>query len=80
MGETAEMQSVLGLGFASFMQFASFSTTNFQTFADLSFSFTLTPGIVFSTLLFALGMGLIGGFLPALRAARMDIVDSLRAA
>jgi putative ABC transport system permease protein len=71
---------VLGLGFASFMQFASFSTTNFQTFADLSFSFTLTPGIVFSTLLFALGMGLIGGFLPALRAARMDIVDSLRAA
>ncbi len=71
---------VAGLGFASFMQFASFSTTNFQTFADLSFSFTLTPGIVFNTLLFALGMGLIGGFLPALRAARMDIVDSLRAA
>ena len=71
---------VLGLGFASFMQFASFSTTNFQTFADLSFSFTLTPGIVLSTLVFALGMGLIGGFLPALRASRMDIVDSLRAA
>jgi ABC-type antimicrobial peptide transport system permease subunit len=71
---------VAGLIAASFMQFASFSTTNFQTFADLAFRFTLTPTIVGQTLLFALGMGLIGGFLPSLRAARMNIVDSLRAA
>jgi ABC-type antimicrobial peptide transport system permease subunit len=71
---------LIGLAFASLMQFASFSTTNFQTFADLSFRFTLTAGIVTKTLLFALGMGFIGGFLPALRAARMNIVDSLRAA
>ncbi len=69
-----------GLAFASLMQFASFSTTNFQTFAELSFRFTLTPAIVVKTLLFALAMGLIGGFLPAVRAARMNIVDSLRAA
>ena len=69
-----------GLAAASLMQFASFSTTNFQTFADLSFRFTLTPGIVASTLGFALAMGLVGGFLPALSAARLQIVDSLRAA
>lgn len=71
---------VAGLGCAAFMQFASFSTTNFQTFADLSFRFMLTPGIVVQTLLFSLAMGLVGGFLPALRAARLKIVDSLRAA
>ena len=71
---------VAGLAVGSLMQFASFSTTNFQTFADLSFRFTLTPGIVLKTLLFSIAMGLIGGFLPALRAARMQIVDSLRAA
>ena len=71
---------LMGLAAASLMQFASFSTTNFQTFADLSFRFTLTPGIVASTLGFALAMGLIGGFLPALSAARLQIVDSLRAA
>jgi len=71
---------VAGLIAASFMQLASFSTTNFQTFADLAFRFTLTPAIVGQTLLFALGMGLIGGFLPSLRAARMNIVESLRAA
>ena len=71
---------VCGLAFASLMQFASFSTTNFQTFADLSFKFLLTPGIVAQTLAFSLAMGFLGGFLPALQAARLEIVDSLRAA
>ena len=69
-----------GLGVASLMQFASFSTTNFQTFADLSFRFLLTPAIVAETLAFSLAMGFLGGFLPALRAARLEIVDSLRSA
>jgi ABC-type antimicrobial peptide transport system permease subunit len=69
----------IGLALASLMQFASFSTVNFQTFADLSFRFTLTPGIVVKTVLFSLAMGLAGGFLPAVRAARLNIVDALRA-
>jgi putative ABC transport system permease protein len=60
------------------MQFASFSTTNFQTFADLAFRFTLTPAIAAKTIAFALVMGLAGGFLPAVRAARLEIVDALR--
>ncbi|WP_341312072.1 ABC transporter permease [Paraburkholderia sp. IMGN_8] len=68
-----------GLGCAALMQFASFSTTNFQTFADLSFRFILTSAIVVKTLAFSVAMGLIGGFLPAMRAARMNIVDALRA-
>lgn len=68
-----------GLGCAAFMQFASFSTTNFQTFADLSFRFILTPAIVGKTLAFSVTMGLVGGFLPALRASRMSVVDALRA-
>ena len=71
---------ICGLGVASLMQFASFSTINFQTFADLSFKFILTPAIVTQTLVFSLAMGLLGGFLPALRAARLGIVDALRAA
>ena len=70
---------VVGLALASFMQFASFSTTNFQTFADLSFRFILTPDIAVKTLLFALVMGFAGGFLPAFRASRLKIVDALRA-
>jgi len=70
---------IAGLLCAALMQFASFSTTNFQTFADLSFRFLLTPGIILKTLLFSMAMGLIGGFLPALRASRLNIVDALRA-
>jgi ABC-type antimicrobial peptide transport system permease subunit len=71
---------VAGLAAAAAMQVVSISTTNFQTFAELAFRFTLTPGIVASSLAFALLMGFVGGFLPAARAARLKIVDALRAA
>ncbi|TFW13892.1 ABC transporter permease [Duganella callida] len=69
----------LGLAGASLMQFISFSTTNFQSFAELAFGFRLTPAIVLETLLFSLIMGVTGGLLPALRAARLPIIDALRA-
>jgi putative ABC transport system permease protein len=71
---------VLGLAGASLMQAVDISTTNFQTFAELAFRFRLTPGIALQTLLFALFMGLVGGFVPAWRAARLKIVDCLREA
>jgi putative ABC transport system permease protein len=70
---------VLGLAGASVMQAVDISTTNFQTFAELAFQFKLTPGIAVQTLAFALFMGLVGGFVPAWRAARLKIVDCLRA-
>lgn len=76
----AVVGGVLGLACASLMQFISFSTTNFQSFSELAFGFRLTAAIIVKTLLFSLAMGGIGGFLPALRAARMPIVDALRAA
>jgi len=69
---------VAGLFLASFLQLITVSTMNFQTFSELAFSFTLTPGIIASSLLFALVMGFVGGVLPALRAARLQIVDALR--
>jgi ABC-type lipoprotein release transport system permease subunit len=76
----AVVGGALGLACASLMQFLSFSTTNFQSFSELAFGFRLTPEIVVKTFMFSLVMGVIGGFLPALRAARMKIVDALRAA
>ena len=71
---------VLGLVAASFMRYVRVSTVNFQTFAELAFSFQLSPRIAVESLLFALFMGVVGGFLPAARAARLKIVDALRAA
>jgi ABC-type antimicrobial peptide transport system permease subunit len=70
----------VGLALASFMQFFTISTMNWQSFAELAFSFTLTPAIASKTLLFALVMGVVGGFLPAIRAARLSIIEALRAA
>jgi ABC-type lipoprotein release transport system permease subunit len=69
-----------GLLLASFLQFFTVSTTNFQTFSELAFQFRLSPAIVLEGMLFALLMGLAGGLLPAFRAARMNIVEALRAA
>lgn len=69
---------VAGIFAASFMQLITISTMNWQSFAELAFSFSLTPGIIGAGLLFSLVMGLVGGVLPAFRAARMKIVDALR--
>jgi putative ABC transport system permease protein len=71
---------IAGLFFASFLQAITISTLNWQSFSQLAFGFTLTPQIIVITLVFSLVMGFVGGFLPALKASRMKIVDSLRAA
>jgi ABC-type antimicrobial peptide transport system permease subunit len=68
-----------GLFFASFLQFLNVSTMNFQTFSELAFDFTLSFDIAWKALAFSLIMGFVGGVLPAVRAARMNIVESLRA-
>ena len=69
-----------GLVCAAFLQTITISTMNFQSFSQLAFSFLLTFKIALLTLLFSLVMGFVGGFLPAVKAARMKIVDALRAA
>jgi ABC-type antimicrobial peptide transport system permease subunit len=68
----------VGVFAAGFLQLVTVSTMNWQTFSELAFRFDLTAGIAARSLLFALGMGLTGGMLPALRAARLGIVNALR--
>ena len=71
---------VMGVTAASFMQAVDVSTTNFATFSELAFKFQMTVGIVGQSLVFALLMGFVGGFIPAWRASRLKIIDCLRAA
>jgi ABC-type antimicrobial peptide transport system permease subunit len=71
---------IAGLILASFMQFLTISTMNWQSFSELAFSFTLNVEIILKSLGFALSMGFAGGFLPAAKASRLAIVDALRAA
>ncbi len=69
---------ITGLLCASFLQLITISTMNWQTFSELAFSFTLTFDIIWKSLLFSIMMGLVGGFIPAVRASRLKIVDALR--
>jgi putative ABC transport system permease protein len=54
------------------------STMNFQTFSQVAFAFRVTPELLATGLAYALLMGLIGGLLPAVRAARLPIASALR--
>lgn len=54
------------------------STTNWQSFGELTFAFRVTPTILLQGLAFAVVMGLIGGLLPARRAARQVVAAGLR--
>ena len=70
---------IIGLFFASFLQLFTVSTMNWKTFSELAFSFSLTFKIIYQAIIFSLVMGFLGGILPAVRAARINIVESLRA-
>jgi len=54
------------------------STINFQTFSNLAFAFKITPGLLVEGIVFALVMGVLGGFFPAVRAARLPVATALR--
>jgi putative ABC transport system permease protein len=51
---------------------------NLQTFSHVAFAFKITPELLTKGIVFALVMGLIGGFLPAVRAATMPVAAALR--
>ena len=75
----ATVGGAAGIGLASLLSFARVSTLNFGSFSEIGFGFALSPGVVRSALVFAVVMGVVGGFLPAVRAARLSIVTALRA-
>ncbi len=60
------------------MGFVHFSMINFASFSEMVFGFEPTPAIILSSLGLAVGMGLLGGFFPALRAARVSPVAAMR--
>ena len=56
------------------------SATGNVTFSELAFAFRITGPAILGGILFAALMGLVGGLLPAVRAARMPILSALREA
>lgn len=57
---------------------ASLSTLNFNTFSQVVFDFRVTPRLLVQGLLWALVIGLAGGLLPAIQAARLPVTVALR--
>lgn len=54
------------------------STTNFSSFSEVAFAFRVTPGLLLSGVIFAVIMGVLGGYFPARKASRMPVVQALR--
>ena len=66
-------------GVLAYLMFNGIETSTMgSNFAQLAFSFRVTPGLLVEGAIFALFMGLLGGLLPAIRAVRMPIASSLR--
>ncbi len=54
------------------------STTNWASFSEIAFAFRITPGLLLAGLVFAVVMGMLGGFFPARRASKVPVVQALR--
>ena len=65
----------------AYLLFNNFSVSTLgQNFTQVVFAFKVTPALVFTGLVIALVIGLLGGLLPAIRAARLPVTTALRAA
>jgi putative ABC transport system permease protein len=82
LAESVVLGGIGGLigGLSAYVAFNGYqtSTMNFQTFSQVAFAFRVTPGLLATGLFYALTIGLIGGLLPAIRAARLPISSALR--
>jgi putative ABC transport system permease protein len=54
------------------------STTNWANFSEIAFGFRITPGLLLAGLIFAVVMGVLGGFFPARRASKVPVVQAIR--
>jgi putative ABC transport system permease protein len=75
--------SLIGGAIGGLLAWAAFdgyqtATMNWQSFSQVAFAFAVTPALLIRGLIYAAFMGLLGGTLPAIRAARLPIVTALR--
>jgi len=55
-----------------------FGTLSFNTFSEVIFQFRVTPALLIEGMIFALVVGIIGSFFPAIRAARLPVISALK--
>lgn len=69
---------LVGLGLALLLTLTRVSMMNFQTWQEISFSFTATPEIMLTSIIAGAGMGILGGLLPAFKAAGVSPIEAMR--
>jgi putative ABC transport system permease protein len=69
---------LVGTALVMSLTLATFRVLNFQTFSDIVITFTATPAVVMNALVFSAFMGLLGGLVPAIRAARVSPIEAMR--
>jgi putative ABC transport system permease protein len=74
----ALLGGALGAAASLLMSLKEISTMNWATFSEIVFKFEPSVGIIVSAMVAAAGMGILGGFWPAVRAARMNPVQAMR--
>ena len=75
----AVIGGAIGAAASLLMGFVRFSTMNFASWSEISFSFEPTPTIIVTAVVLAAVMGIIGGFFPAIRASRVSPIEAMRA-
>jgi putative ABC transport system permease protein len=76
----ALLGGVIGAGAAMLMGMKRITLMNNATWSELSFRFEPTPQILITAIVIAAVMGILGGFFPAIRAARINPVQAMRGA
>jgi putative ABC transport system permease protein len=75
---------LLGCGLALSAQYlcvafgVRFGTLSFNTFSEVIFQFRVTPMLVVQGMIFAVIVGIVGSFFPAIRAARLPVIAALK--
>ena len=77
-GFLALVGGMIGCAVAFYWNGYTTATMGFETFSEIVFEFSVTPGLIVKGLVFAVVVGLIGTLFPAIRASRLPVIEALK--
>jgi putative ABC transport system permease protein len=65
-------------GLVAYLAFNGYQASTLNQFSQIVFKFAVTPELIGAGIVYALIMGVAGGLLPAIRAARLPVTIAIR--